>query len=83
VHQNTSTSQLGKDPITPAVELVSVLLILSGAAAAAARFLSGRIASVDAHGAHRQHLGRAILLGLQVAETSSISVDPKSVVSGS
>ena len=71
-----------KEPITRAVELVGVLLILSGAAAATARFLA-RWASTGldtAYREYRQHLGRAILLGLEFLVAgdiiNTVAVDP-------
>ena len=56
-----------KEPITRTVEFVGVFLILGGATAATVRFLiqwwtrSLEIAYTE----YRQHLGRAILLGLE------------------
>jgi uncharacterized membrane protein len=71
-----------KEPITHVVELVGVLLILSGAAAATARFLA-RWASIGldtAYREYRQHLGRAILLGLEFLVAgdiiNTVAVDP-------
>jgi len=56
-----------KEPITRVVELVGVALILIGATAATARFVRcWRLADLDtAYREYRQHLGRAILLGLE------------------
>jgi uncharacterized membrane protein len=71
-----------KEPVTHVVELVGVLLILSGAAAATARFLA-RWASIGldtAYREYRQHLGRAILLGLEFLVAgdiiNTVAVDP-------
>jgi uncharacterized membrane protein len=68
--------------IVRVVELVGVLLILSGAAAATARFLA-RWASTGldtAYREYRQHLGRAILLGLEFLVAgdiiNTVAVDP-------
>jgi uncharacterized membrane protein len=71
-----------KEPITRLVELVGVLLILGGAAAATARFLTRWVSSgLDtAYREYRQHLGRAILLGLEFLVAgdiiSTVAVDP-------
>ena len=71
-----------KEPIVRVVELVGVLLILSGAAAATARFLA-KWASTGldtAYREYRQHLGRAILLGLEFLVAgdiiNTVAVDP-------
>jgi uncharacterized membrane protein len=71
-----------KEPITRVVELVGVLLILGGAAAATARFLT-RWASTGldtAYREYREHLGRAILLGLEFLVAgdiiNTVAVDP-------
>jgi uncharacterized membrane protein len=71
-----------KEPIVRVVELVGVLLILSGAAAATARFLA-KWASTGldpAYKEYRQHLGRAILLGLEFLVAgdiiNTVAVDP-------
>ena len=71
-----------KEPIVRIVELVGVLLILSGATAATARFLA-RWASTGldaAYREYRQHLGRAILLGLEFLVAgdiiNTVAVDP-------
>ena len=71
-----------KEPVTHVVELVGVLLILVGAAAATARFLA-RWASMGletAYREYRQHLGRAILLGLEFLVAgdiiNTVAVDP-------
>ena len=71
-----------KEPVVRVVELVGVLLILSGAAAATARFLAKWAANgLDtAYREYRQHLGRAILLGLEFLVAgdiiSTVAVDP-------
>ncbi len=71
-----------KEPITRVVELVGVLLILIGAVAATARFVA-RWASAGldpAYREYRQHLGRAILLGLEFLVAgdiiNTVAVDP-------
>lgn len=71
-----------KEPIVRVVELVGVLLILGGAGAATARFLT-RWASMGldtAYREYRQHLGRAILLGLEFLVAgdiiNTVAVDP-------
>jgi len=71
-----------KEPIVRVVELVGVLLILGGAAAATARFLA-RWASTGletAYREYRQHLGRAIMLGLEFLVAgdiiNTVAVDP-------
>jgi uncharacterized membrane protein len=71
-----------KEPVTHVVELVGVLLILVGATAATARFLT-RWASTGletAYREYRQHLGRAILLGLEFLVAgdiiNTVAVDP-------
>ncbi len=71
-----------KEPIVRVVELVGVVLILSGAAAATARFLARWASSgLDtAYREYRQHLGRAILLGLEFLVAgdiiNTVAVDP-------
>jgi uncharacterized membrane protein len=71
-----------KEPPTRVVELVGVLLILGGAAAATARFLARWITTgLDtAYREYRQHLGRAILLGLEFLVAgdiiNTVAVDP-------
>jgi uncharacterized membrane protein len=71
-----------KEPITRVVELVGVLLILGGAAAATARFLTSWASTgLDAaYREYRQHLGRAILLGLEFLVAgdiiNTVAVDP-------
>lgn len=71
-----------KEPITRVVELVGVVLILSGAAAATVRFLTRWASSgLDAaYREYRQHLGRAILLGLEFLVAgdiiNTVAVDP-------
>jgi len=70
------------EPVTRVVELVGVLLILGGAAAATARFLTRWVsAGLDtAYREYRQHLGRAILLGLEFLVAgdiiNTVAVDP-------
>ena len=71
-----------KEPVVRVVELVGVLLILIGAAAATARFVA-RWVSVGldtAYREYRQHLGRAILLGLEFLVAgdiiNTVAVDP-------
>lgn len=71
-----------KEPATRIIELVGVLLILGGAAAATVRFLT-RWASTgldNAYREYRQHLGRAILLGLEFLVAgdiiNTVAVDP-------
>ena len=71
-----------KDPVTHLVELVGTLLILAGGAIATVRFLS-RWASTGldtAYREYRQHLGRAILLGLEFLVAgdiiNTVAVDP-------
>lgn len=71
-----------KEPVTRVVELVGVLLILIGATAATIRFLT-RWASTGldpAYREYRQHLGRAILLGLEFLVAgdiiNTVAVDP-------
>jgi uncharacterized membrane protein len=71
-----------KGPITRVVELVGVVLILGGAAAATVRFLTKWISTdLDAaYREYRQHLGRAILLGLEFLVAgdiiNTVAVDP-------
>lgn len=71
-----------KEPITGVVELVGVLLILSGAAAATVRFLTKWVSTgLDAaYREYRQQLGRAILLGLEFLVAgdiiNTVAVDP-------
>jgi uncharacterized membrane protein len=71
-----------KEPIVRVVELVGVLLILVGAGAATVRFVV-RWASIGldtAYREYRQHLGRAILLGLECLVAgdiiNTVAVDP-------
>jgi|SRR5689334_3046491 uncharacterized membrane protein len=71
-----------KEPATRLIELVGVLLILGGAAAATVRFFT-RWVSTGFDGAYReyrQHLGRAILLGLEFLVAgdiiNTVAVDP-------
>jgi uncharacterized membrane protein len=71
-----------KEPITRAVEIVGVALILVGAASATVRFLvQWRVVGLpDAYREYRQHLGRAILLGLEFLVAgdiiNTVAVDP-------
>src|SRR5215468_7602419 len=72
-----------KEPATRLIELVGVLLILGGAAAATVRFLTRWLAmgNLDnAYREYRQHLGRAILLGLEFLVAgdiiNTVAVDP-------
>jgi uncharacterized membrane protein len=71
-----------KQPITRAVEFVGVALILVGAAAATVRFVFRwlRVGLPDAYREYRQHLGRAILLGLEFLVAgdiiNTVAVDP-------
>src|SRR5215813_6462436 len=71
-----------KEPATRIIELVGVMLILGGAAAATVNFLT-RWASTgldNAYREYRQHLGRAILLGLEFLVAgdiiNTVAVDP-------
>src|SRR3569832_1422274 len=63
---------LWKEPIVRVVALIGVLLILGGAAAATGR--------ETAYREYRQHLGRAILLGLEFLVAgdiiNTVAVDP-------
>src|SRR5262252_6250091 len=71
-----------KESATPLIELVGVLLILGGAAAATARFLTRWVSTgLDtAYREYRQQLGRAILLGLEFLVAgdiiNTVAVDP-------
>jgi uncharacterized membrane protein len=71
-----------KEPITRVVEVVGVLLILGGAATATVHFAIRwfEVGLADAYRAYRQHLGRAILLGLEFLVAADIintvAVDP-------
>lgn len=71
-----------KEPITRVVELVGVGLILGGAAAATVRFAIqwARTSLEIAYREYRQHLGRAILLGLEFLVAgdiiNTVAVDP-------
>ncbi len=71
-----------KEPVTRVVELVGVLLILVGAAAATVRFVVRWfvVGLSDAYREYRQHLGRAILLGLEFLVAgdiiNTVAVDP-------
>jgi uncharacterized membrane protein len=71
-----------KEPATRLIELVGVLLILGGAAAATVRFLTCWVSTgLDtAYREYRQHLGRAILLGLEFLVAgdiiNTVAVDP-------
>jgi uncharacterized membrane protein len=71
-----------KETATRLIEFVGVLLILVGAAAATVRFLT-RWVSTDfdsAYREYRQHLGRAILIGLEFLVAgdiiNTVAVDP-------
>ncbi len=71
-----------KEPITRTVEIAGVALILGGAAAATVRFVVRwlTIGLSDAYREYRQHLGRAILLGLEFLVAgdiiNTVAVDP-------
>lgn len=71
-----------KESVVRVVELVGVALILAGATAATIRFVLRWItASLDAaYREYRQHLGRAILLGLEFLVAgdiiNTVAVDP-------
>jgi len=71
-----------KEPIVRLVELVGVILILAGAAAATVRFVARWFTTglSDAYREYRQHLGRAILLGLEFLVAgdiiNTVAVDP-------
>lgn len=71
-----------KEPITGTVEIAGVALILIGAAAATVRFVVRwfAIGLGDAYREYRQHLGRAILLGLEFLVAgdiiNTVAVDP-------
>lgn len=71
-----------KEPVTRTVEIAGVALILGGAAAATVRFVVRWVAIglSDAYREYRQHLGRAILLGLEFLVAADIintvAVDP-------
>ena len=71
-----------KESIVRVVEFVGVALILAGATAATIRFvLRWTTASLDvAYREYRQHLGRAILLGLEFLVAgdiiNTVAVDP-------
>jgi len=71
-----------KESIVRFVELVGVALILAGATAATVRFVARWITgSLDqAYREYRQHLGRAILLGLEFLVAgdiiNTVAVDP-------
>ena len=71
-----------KEPITSIVEAAGVTLILVGAAAATVRFVVrwSAVGLPDAYREYRQHLGRAILLGLEFLVAgdiiNTVAVDP-------
>jgi uncharacterized membrane protein len=71
-----------KEPVTRTVEVAGVALILVGATAATLRFVfRWRVAGLsDAYREYRQHLGRAILLGLEFLVAgdiiNTVAVDP-------
>jgi uncharacterized membrane protein len=71
-----------KEPITRAVEITGVSIILIGATASTVRFLLQwlRAGLPDAYREYRQHLGRAILLGLEFLVAgdiiNTVAVDP-------
>src|SRR5215813_10532612 len=71
-----------KEPATRIIELVGVMLILGGAAAATVRFLTRWVSTGldSAYREYRQHLGRAILLGLEFLVAgdiiNTVAVDP-------
>jgi len=71
-----------KESATRLIELVGVLLILGGAAAATARFLTRWVSAglETAYREYRQQLGRAILLGLEFLVAgdiiNTVAVDP-------
>jgi uncharacterized membrane protein len=71
-----------KESVVRLVELVGVALILAGATAATVRFVARWITgSLDeAYKEYRQHLGRAILLGLEFLVAgdiiNTVAVDP-------
>lgn len=71
-----------REAVTRVVEIVGVALILIGAAAATVRFVVRwvSIGLPDAYREYRQHLGRAILLGLEFLVAgdiiNTVAVDP-------
>jgi uncharacterized membrane protein len=71
-----------KQPITRIVELFGVLIILTGGAIATAQFTVRwfKVGISDAYREYRQHVGRAILLGLEFLVAADIintvAVDP-------
>jgi uncharacterized membrane protein len=71
-----------KEPVTRTVEVVGVAVILVGAAAATIRFVFSWLSSglSVAYREYRQHLGRAILLGLEFLVAgdiiNTVAVDP-------
>jgi uncharacterized membrane protein len=71
-----------KEPIVRIVEFVGVALILAGAGAATIRFLVrwAKTSLDDAYREYRQHLGKAILLGLEFLVAgdiiNTVAVDP-------
>jgi len=71
-----------KEPITRIVEFVGVALILIGGAASTVRFVLSWVSAGlnTAYREYRQHLGRAILLGLEFLVAgdiiNTVAVDP-------
>lgn len=71
-----------KEPVTRAVEITGVSVILLGALAATVRFLVQwlRAGLSGAYREYREHLGRAILLGLEFLVAgdiiNTVAVDP-------
>ena len=71
-----------KEPVTRAVELVGVTIILAGGGVATGHFVFRWFIAglADAYRDYRQHLGRAILLGLEFLVAADIintvAVDP-------
>jgi uncharacterized membrane protein len=71
-----------RESATRLIELVGVLLILGGAVVATARFFTGWVSTGfdSAYREYRQHLGRAILLGLEFLVAgdiiNTVAVDP-------
>jgi uncharacterized membrane protein len=71
-----------KESMVRLVELVGVIIILAGAAAATVRFVARWFTAglSDAYREYREHLGRAILLGLEFLVAgdiiNTVAVDP-------
>jgi uncharacterized membrane protein len=71
-----------KEPVTRTVEITGVSIILIGALAATVRFLLQwlRAGLAGAYREYREHLGRAILLGLEFLVAgdiiNTVAVDP-------